>query len=423
MLGSGPVFDRPTQLYQRLISGDHEEALASARDESAASVAAFYDRSAVPMLALAARADSASPAQRHRVLAGSARLLQMLQERHRPEAPPAGPRVLCVGARNELDLLSAQMLAHALQLQGRAAEALSAVSVTPDQLATLDLAGVGSVVLCSFNEAPQAQARLLARRLRRRCGGLRVVLAAWQAGPELRWPGAAEALGVDALAVSLLEAAGRAPAEAAARPAPANDAVPTAGPPAEDGGTAEADQQALHERLARGAQRAAEVFGTPRASVCWQAADGGLQQAGAHAASWALGGAVPAALPGTPLAWVLEHGQALLLADVARDPRFAGAPGLEAGGALAALPLRGRGGNTLGVLALHDTRVRHFDAAEQRLLATMAAELAAALEQGLQAEQARLAEARGRMAGTAGPSASSYSPQGPLPAAGAPCAA
>jgi predicted PurR-regulated permease PerM/GAF domain-containing protein len=419
MLGSGPVFDRPTQLYQRLISGDHEEAVASCRDEAAASPAGFYDRTAVPMLALAAAAHNASPEQRHRVLAGTTRLVQALTDRHTADAAPTGPRVLCVGARNELDGLSAQMLAHALQLQGQAAEALSAVHVSPERLGTLDLHGVGSVVLCTFNEQPQAQARLLARRLRRRCPGLRVVLAAWRADAELRWPGAVQALGIDALATSLLEAAGRAPAdEPAGGRAPVPPAPPTAPPPATP------PEHAVREQLARGAQRAVEVFGTPMASVCWRGASGTLLQAGAGHSSWALGGTTPSALPGTPLAWVLEQGQALVLPDVARDARFAGAPqpGLEAGGALAAVPLRDTHGQPQGVLALHDTQVRHFGRDEQRLLEAMATELAAALDVETQAEPARQDEARRQLAGPAS-SVPSYSSERPAPAGGAACAA
>lgn len=411
MLGSGPAFDGPTRLYQRLIAGDTDEALASSRHEAAADLGAFYDRTALPMLQLAATAEHASPAQRHRVLRGTAQLLETLREQQPPPAAPGGPTVLCVGARNELDSLSAEMLAHVLSLQGQAAQALSAVRLGPEQLASLDLRGVACVVLCSFHDEPQTQARLLARRLRRRRSGLHVVLAAWRADAGLRWPGAAEALGVDALATSLLEAAGRVPLPDTTAQAPL--------PPLPPGPAAL--QPALHEHLARGAQRALEVFGTPTASVCWRAADGSLQRAGAGSSAWALGGHTPAPLPGSPLAHVLEAGEPLAVVDLARDTRFAGAlpEGAEAGGALAAWPLHGRQGQTLGVLALHDTQPRPFSSDELRLLGAMAAELAPVLEQAAEAAAAEQAAAHAEAAA----SAPSYPPQRPAPAAGAPCAA
>lgn len=410
LLGSGPVFDRPTQLYQRLISGDHAEALAWSRNEAAASPAEFYDRTAVPMLAVAAAADNASPAQRHRVLAGAARVVSLLRELHSAPTAGTGPRVLCVGARNELDLLSAQMLAHALALEGHPAEALSAVRVSPEQLPSLDLQGVGSVVLCTFHHEPQALSRLLARRLRRRHAGLRVVLAAWCLDAELRWPGAVEALGIDALASSLHEAVGRAPATEAT-----TDVAPPPSPP---------PHQGLREQLSRGAHRAVEVFSTPMASVCWRVVDGRVEQACAGASSGVQGRLAAPPLPGTPLAWVLAQGQELVLEDVTRDARFADTvqEAQEAGGALAAVPLRDAAGHVLGVLALHDTRGRHFGPEELRLLSAMATDLANALASEADAEQRRLEQSPWLTADAAA-SATSYSAARPPPASAAACAA
>lgn len=217
LLGNDPAFDRPTQLYRRLISGDREEAISQASEEAEREgLREFYSDTAVPMLALAAAssARSATVKQRHRVLSGVARIVDALRDEH-AGVESAAARVLCVGARTEFDSLSAEMLAHALAQQGVAAKSLPAMAVAAQSIGTLPLDGATTLVLCTFHPQPQAHVRFICKRVRRLVPGLRIVLAAWAAPAELSEAQALESLGVDALALTLAQAAAHAAPPAA----------------------------------------------------------------------------------------------------------------------------------------------------------------------------------------------------------------
>jgi predicted PurR-regulated permease PerM len=378
LLGAGPAFDRPTVLYQRLISGDLEEAIQLAGDEvERTSLRDFYGATGVPMLALACAAAQhrASTQQRHRVVSGASRILDELRaELPVEEAPSGTPRVLCIGARTEWDTLSAEMLAHLLSREGTAAQAVPAVSVSAERIGEIALDGVAAVVLCTFNSAPQTLTRFVGRRLRRRFPNLQIVLAAWSLPAEQLEPGSLELLGVDAAALTVNEAAGRVAAllaqgDSDAPPAPAPDVVePVAGEDA---------VAPWRELLARTAQRAAEVFHVPLASVWWQAPDGqGAYECAGQATSTRQHDADVLA-SGTPLRAVLDSGAALRLEDIARDPDYADAvdAGFEGLVAFAGVPMLDRARKTIGVLAIHDSSARAFTDEELALLESMAAEL------------------------------------------------
>jgi predicted PurR-regulated permease PerM/methylmalonyl-CoA mutase cobalamin-binding subunit len=383
LLGTDPAFDPPTQLYRRLIAGDREEAIAQAADEAERSgLRSFYNDTGVPMLGLAAgwSARRASAHQRHRVLSGAARLLDELRDDH-AGAESAAPRVLCVGARSEFDSLSAEMLAHALAHEGVAVKSLPALAMGAERIGALALQGVSTLVLCSFHPQPQAHARFVCKRVRRRAPGLRIVLAAWGAPAALDDAAALEAIGVDALALTLIEALSRAaPADAvsdAADPSPAPEAPPLAGPPAPP-----------RERLARAAQRAAEVFGVTAASVLWRDAQGVWLHASAGRNPAPPGTALsPQALlsEATPWSVVLARGSPLAVPDITRSPEWASAPQgpFEACVAFAGVPLLDQAAEVSGVLALHDLSPRDFSDDDLALLTrigqTLVDELAAAL--------------------------------------------
>lgn len=219
LLGSTPVFDAPTRLYQRLLAGDVEEAIELAEQElRSGSLSGFLRDTGVPALQQASRAHARSGAEhRHRVVSGMAALLREL--RQASPAPAVGAaRVLCIGLRCELDSLAAEMLALALAAAGTDARHLPAAALGVEQIGSLPLDGVDAVVLSSFSPTPQTNTRLVCRRLRRRHPGLRIVLAPWNAPAALRTPEAAAELGVDHVAATLDEAAlqARPPSRAAA---------------------------------------------------------------------------------------------------------------------------------------------------------------------------------------------------------------
>lgn len=275
LLGSDPVFDPPTRLYQRLLAGDVEEAIEIAGEQvRQSSLESFYADTALPALRLASaehlRLDAG---HRHRLAAGMAALLKDLRSEHGPTGSPP-PRVLCIGLRWEVDALSAQMAAHALAAAGLPALALPPAAVGAERIAGLDLQGADVVLLCGFNPQPQTHARYVARRLRRRSPDTRVLLALWNAPPELAQPGAPAALEADALATSLAEALrqvrGFVPvpaAQAAAEVAP----LPAQPPPALRDGAALTP--AARPLIDAALQRAVDVFDAPAAAVCWLGLD------------------------------------------------------------------------------------------------------------------------------------------------------
>jgi len=403
LFGRDPVFDAPTRLYQRLLSGDVEEAIEMATQQAREqSLQAFYDDTAMPALRLAAADHSrgASAEHRHRVAAGMAALIGDLRDEYSPAGAladavadaPGGGLVLCIGARWEVDTMAADMLAHALVHEGVPARHLPSSVVAAEQIGRLDLDGTQAVCLSYFSPSPDVHARYVCRRLRRLRPDLRIVLALWNAPPALLEPDAAAAIGADAITPSLVEAVLRvkallAPAgeQALAAPMPANESVRLQALAASG-----ALEPAMRAPFDRAAQRVADIFDTPMAMVSlvdgqhqiWQGAVGV-----AHATEHAAGAGSPArttARETSICAHVVAADEALLVPDVARDPRFATNPVLRAVGArfYAGVPLRSAAGLAIGALCILDRCPRVLAPRELRLLQAMADDLMASLAAG-----------------------------------------
>ncbi|MES2714972.1 MAG: AI-2E family transporter [Pseudomonadota bacterium] len=388
LLGNQPVFDPPTRLYQRLLAGDVEEAMELGAE--AGDAASFYSNVAVPALCLAANdhVRVASAEHRHRVSTGMAALVDDLRsEQPPPDSPPGQAvqmgQVLCIGARWELDTLAADMLAHALALQGMPAQALPAGTVAPAQIGNLPLQGVQVVCLSYFSPTPEAHVRYVARRLRRRQPGLRLVAALWNPSATLLSPGTAQQLGVDAVAVTLEEALQCVQA--------LGDSAQPVAQPTIDEARETLRLQALHDSGAlepgmrglfdRAALRAADIFDVPLAMVSLVNADCQLWQGVAG-----LDEAQAEAARSTPRAhalcgWVVALEQSLVVHDTARDPRFADNPVLTQAGVrfYAGAPLRSGDGLVIGALCIMDRAPRVLEARELRLLGAMADDLMASV--------------------------------------------
>ncbi len=396
LLGVEPAFERPTMLYQRLIADDHEEAVDwSVQEVERSTLMDFYSEVGVPMLALASAwaQRGADAGQRYRVQAGTTRILEELRERY-PTAPFEHSKVLCMGARHELDTLSAEMLAHALCKQGIEAQAVAAVAISASRLGALELQGVQAVVLCSLQTAPAAHARLVCRRLRQRHPSVHITLAAWSPTSESLDAAALAALGADALAKTPVEVAMRLNTLPALQQGASPASLP---PPTPQHATwpAPANPEVkLRALMARTAQRAAGIFGVPLVSVVVRAAEQGWWFESAGPASWTQSGAHPKPGDGSPLAAVLEHKQRLVIADLARVPEFAVQTGSRFEGlvSFAGVPLRDLHGSPCGALAVHDAVVRDFRDEELVLLASMGEQLWHEIE-ALQFESAQPAAA------------------------------
>jgi predicted PurR-regulated permease PerM len=436
LLGSEPVFDPPTRLYQRLLAGDVEEAIEMCEAQARADgVLACYSSAAVPAMALAARAHSreASAAHRHRVSTGMGTLLRSLREDLPAPAPPATgapPRVLCVGARWEIDALAAEMLAHALDHAGVATRVAPASAVGADHLQLLDLAGIDVVCLSVFSHTPEAQVRYIARRLKRRAPGLRVLAGLWNAPPGLLDADGPARLGVDAVAGSLQELVQRLQAGLDLPAAASGGAAPPDPPAAQEQQRLQAVQAlqaagpAARAVLDRAALRAADVFDVPMAMVSLVDADTvrwlGTAGLDGHASDVAR----VHRREGLLCDQVVREGAGLFVEDMERDPLLSAHAlrrqlGLRA---YAGAPLADRQGRVLGTLCIVDTTPRLFGSAERSLLATMAATLVSQLEKLEASERRRRSRGLRQAAGRAGRSGSGGAGDAGLPLDSVPAA-
>lgn len=172
LLGSVPALSPATRIYQRLLANDVEEAIEIAEGEiEALSVVPFYDTVGIAVLRLASDdyGRQATAAHRLRVAEGMDALLEELRDEHPVAASMApGPQVACIGGKWEIDAIAAEMLAHALALEGIAAQTRRVVHVTASSVARLDLDGVPVVCINYFSSEPDSAARQFCRRLRQR---------------------------------------------------------------------------------------------------------------------------------------------------------------------------------------------------------------------------------------------------------------
>lgn len=393
LLGSSPVFDPPTRLYQRLVAGDVEEAIEFAEEQvTASTLADFYNLTGVPALALAANdtSQASRSEHRHRLSGGMAALLHNLRQDHpAPLGNAPGVQVLCVGTRWEIDSLAADMLQHALQCEGLTVGVLPATAVNAEHIQSLNLDGVQVLCLSTFSTTPQAQVRFIARRLQRRQPGLKVVLALWNSTLTASDPASLQKLGVVALAQTVNEAIQRVRALV---PAAVGAAAGTVADSGLQLGEEAARVQALHhsgalaahwrEPLDRMAQRAADVFDTPLAMVTlmdeqtqiWHGATG----LDAHAPDAQRETARTRSL----CEQVVLGGKAILVPDTERDGRLDDQPVIPGAGIrfYAGVPLRSGDGPIIGTLCLMDQEPRTLDDSEMLLLASMASEVMALLQ-------------------------------------------
>ncbi|WP_375451876.1 AI-2E family transporter [uncultured Devosia sp.] len=182
MLGSEPVLVREEQLYQRLLSGNLEEAIDLGENYIAQnSTEAFFDDIAFPVLRLA-EADRArnltDVASRRLVADGMAALVREFEPDEVEGDEPAGTpavRVLCIGGRTELDSAAANMLAQVISQEGITTKVLPPISVRPEGIAHIDLEGIDAVCIAYLDANPRTYAKFVAKRLKRRAPQLRVI--------------------------------------------------------------------------------------------------------------------------------------------------------------------------------------------------------------------------------------------------------
>lgn len=399
LLGSAPALDAPTRLYQRLLSGDIDEAVELGRElaQEAGSMPAFYQDSALPVLRRAVTDYQTVSTSEHRLrlITGMEALLEELQELA-PAPAGATPTVLCLGAKWEVDTLAARMLAHALTLEGAPAHADPALANSAESLAGVAMQAPRAVCLSVFAPEPWRTARRACRRIQRRWPGARIVVCSWNIGDQAQVdPALAESLGAHAIAGSLVEAVLRAREGLGADTAEWE----RASVPRDDAqrlrllrSLGALDEPAMNELCEHAAKRAAAIFDVPAAMVT-VVADTEVRVLGFHGSLRTTvdgqdsvinsGQAFQVAREHALCGHVIAQNEALLVPDIAQDPRFAANPHLRGLGLrfYAGAPMRMKRGGAIGSLCLLDTAPGHLTERDLKLLQAMAQDLMDAIAQ------------------------------------------
>jgi predicted PurR-regulated permease PerM len=212
MLGDKPVLSEPARLYDRLLAGQSFAFTDGATSETAKSyLAEYYDRTAIPALALAqsdSQAGLLSEYQTNRIAHAAWTLTEELESVVEEElalaadTPAAatnsdtpvasdttlltngvldgiGRSVAVMGASTRLDDAAAQMLSQALRAEGAEALALPHRTALPQGLGKLK---PQVLILVTLDNTPPAAIDLQIRQLRRRLAGVRIGIALWPTG-------------------------------------------------------------------------------------------------------------------------------------------------------------------------------------------------------------------------------------------------
>ncbi|MEO6625448.1 MAG: AI-2E family transporter [Burkholderiaceae bacterium] len=392
LLGSQPALDAATRIYQRLVAGEFDAAVEVTTEQVVeADVAAFYNTTGLAILRMATidHAHAASAEHRHRLVIGMEALIDGLIEQHPPHATAAPATAVCIGGKWEVDTLAARMLAHSLSLAGLPSTHRPSSPITADYIDRLDLASAKTICLSFFSPEPRTHARTFCRRLRRRWPHLHIVLALWNAPPELLDEAARLDLGADAVVTSMTEALlqlGRAlgiELSIGYLPAPVPELDGDRLKALHASGALDPRAQPLFDAASR---RVADIFDVPMAMVSLIDAD--------HQRIPALFGQPEPVGDGAPGAklraedlemtrsqslcgHVVANGRSMVVPDLTRDLRFAGNSALRDKKLrfYAGAPLRDPDNHVLGTLCILDDQPRSLTQRELELLESMAADL------------------------------------------------
>jgi predicted PurR-regulated permease PerM len=394
LLGSQPALDTPTRIYQRLLSGDVDEAMELAGEQvDAADVVAFYNDVGIPVLRMAAgdHASVATAQHRHRVVAGMDALIEDLREQAPTQSADGGLSAVCIGGKWEVDTLAANMLAHALSVSGQPADFRMARTLNSEFISGLQLDGVRAVCVSIFSPEPRMQAKQFCRRLRRRWADVKIVLVLWNAPPELLGEEARKSLEADAVVTTLTEAmlhvTARTGIEAEAgymeAPIPGEDDLRTRALRAS--GALDPRARLVLDAISR---RAAEIFDVELAIVA--AIDeteqtvsgcfGFLRSSDAPTGARINGDDFNVSRLLSMGGHVVANARTLVVPDVAKDLRFANNPTLKGRVRFyAGAPMRDQGGQVIGTLCLLDSEPVVLSERDLKLLEALAADTMQAL--------------------------------------------
>lgn len=217
LLGDQPVLAESARLYDRLLAGRSFEFTEAATTSTAQSyLAEYYDKTAIPALALAQADHEAgllSDYQTHRIAGAAWTLTEELETVIEDELSEAadgpaadgdnslvgngvldgvGRRIAVMGAATRLDEAAAQMISQALRAEGAEAMSLPPRAPLPRSLGNFQ---PELLILVTLDPNHVANIGLQVRQLRRRLPGVKVGLAQWPtaAGPDAPSPRKGEA--------------------------------------------------------------------------------------------------------------------------------------------------------------------------------------------------------------------------------------
>ncbi len=207
LLGNEPVLLPPQQLYQRLLSGDPDEATEKAEEYlQSNSIADYYSLVAVPALLLAehdrGRGVLDAP-RRNRVAQSMMFLVENLSDYHDAlddeaeveaveedaakaakktpkKAEPAKPKtIISAGGRGNLDDAAAVIVGDLMERHDFEVHDITHDELEAANIAKLELAGVSAICISYLNTSSIAHARYLLRRIRRRNGRIKIIIGFW----------------------------------------------------------------------------------------------------------------------------------------------------------------------------------------------------------------------------------------------------
>lgn len=198
ILSDAPVLTPPVRFYQRLVSSDYDEAYevaeAFAREHG---VAAFYNAMLMPALLLAKRDRQRQALDVERgdfIYDGMLRIAEELADDAKARDKDAGqaavqlpaPQICIVPSTDKADHIAAVMLARLLAPEHFAAMLLSEDILAAEAVDRIAASDARAVCISAVPPQAAANAAYLAKRLRQRLPGMKILVALWcdEANPE-----------------------------------------------------------------------------------------------------------------------------------------------------------------------------------------------------------------------------------------------
>ncbi len=210
LLGTEPVFEPKTRIYQRLLAGDQEEAVELFEEYlENSSLVEVYDTVLIPALALAEthwELGELNEAKHNFILQGLKDMIQVHGERLQEmsaiedaavvqegvgdsspalETNSSQVSILCLPARTEADEITALMLAQLLETSGCVVQTVPVTSLSGEFSDLLERYTADVVCVSATPPAAVMHARYLCKRLRNRIADAKLVVGLWNAQADL----------------------------------------------------------------------------------------------------------------------------------------------------------------------------------------------------------------------------------------------